>query len=83
MAGCRSRRHLALALISVALLAFQIVLLQLLATSQWHHFAYFVISVALLGFGVAGTLLSLLRAWMLARQELLLPILLCLAAVAL
>ena len=83
MAGCRSRRHLALALISVALLAFQIVLLQLLATSQWYHFAYFIISVALLGFGVAGTLLSLLRAWMLARQELLLPLLLGLAAVAL
>ena len=76
-AGLCSRRHLALALISVALLAFQISLLQLLATSQWHDFAYFVISIALLGFGAAGTILSLNRTWMVQRQELLLPLLLC------
>lgn len=83
MAGNGSRRHLALALISVALLAFQISLLQLLATSQWHHFASFVISIALLGFGAAGTILSLTRAWMLARQELLLPLLSGIAALTL
>jgi hypothetical protein len=82
-AGLCSRRHLALALISVALLAFQISLLQLLATSQWHDFAYFVISIALLGFGAAGTILSLNRTWMVERQKLLLPLLLCIAAVAL
>ncbi len=72
-----NRRHLALILVSAALLAFQIALLQLLATSQWHHFAYFVISVAMLGFGAAGSLLSLARDWLLARQEQLLPLLLC------
>jgi hypothetical protein len=83
MAGLCSRRHLALALSSVALLAFQISLLQQLATSQWHDFAYFVISVALLGFGAAGTILSLNRTWMVQRQELLLPLLLCISAIAL
>lgn len=77
-----NRRHLALTLVSAALLAFQITLLQLLATSQWHHFAYFVISVAMLGFGAAGTLLSLTRDWLLARQELLLPLLLVGCALA-
>jgi hypothetical protein len=76
-------RHLALALVSAALLAFQVVLLQLLATSQWHHFAYFVISVAMLGFGAAGSLLSLARDWLLVRQNQLLPLLLCACAVTL
>ncbi|MCK4508264.1 MAG: hypothetical protein KAU27_06990, partial [Desulfuromonadales bacterium] len=83
MTGLCNRRHLSLALVSAALLAFQIVLLQSLATSQWHHFASFVISIALLGFGAAGTILTLTRNWMVTRQEPLLPILLCVSAVAL
>ena len=81
--GWLNRRHLSLVLISAGLLAFQIVLLQILATSQWHHFAYFVISIALLGFGSAGTALSLARDWMVARQQHLLPSLLCASAVTL
>jgi hypothetical protein len=76
-------KHLSLALVSAALLAFQIALLQILATSQWHHFAYLVISIALLGFGAAGTILSLARRWLVARQAQLLPLLLCCCAVTL
>ena len=84
MKGLRfNRRHLALLLLSAALLAFQISLLQILATSQWHHFAYMVISIALLGFGVAGTLLSLARGWVLERQAYGLPMLLCVCALTL
>ncbi|WP_083499460.1 spermidine synthase-like protein [Thioalkalivibrio nitratireducens] len=49
------------ALASAAVIAFQLVVMQLLAVSQWHHFAYMVISTALLGFGAAGTTLVLLR----------------------
>ncbi len=79
--GRLRRQQLAIGLISVALLADQLALLQLLATSQWHHFAYLVISVALLGFGAAGTLLSLARQWLLTRLERLLP--LCLLGCAL
>ncbi|MGD9343729.1 MAG: hypothetical protein PVJ25_06805, partial [Desulfuromonadales bacterium] len=81
----RPLRHqqVALLLVSAALLAFQIALLQILATSQWHHFAYLVISVALLGFGVAGTTLSLAREWLLARAEPLLPLLLSFCAISL
>lgn len=83
MNGLCIRKHLSLALVSAALLAFQIALMQILATSQWHHFAYLVISIALLGFGAAGTVLSLARRWMVARQAQLLPLLLCGCAVTL
>ena len=78
-----NRRHLSLALVSAAMLAFQIALLQILATSQWHHFAYLVISIALLGFGAAGTILSLAKRWMVAYQTQLVPLLLCGCAVTL
>jgi len=77
------KRQIVLLLVSAALLAFQIALLQILATSQWHHFAYLVISIALLGFGVAGTILSLARDWILGREPLLLPLLLCACTVTL
>lgn len=83
MSGLCNRKHLSLALVSAALLAFQIALLQILSTSQWHHFAYLVISIALLGFGAAGTLLALARQWMTTRQAQLLPLLLCCCAVTL
>lgn len=46
------------------MIAFQLVVMQLLAVSQWHHFAYMVISMALLGFGAAGTALVLLRSFL-------------------
>lgn len=46
-------------LLSAAIIAFQLALMQLLSIVQWYHFAYMVISVALLGFGTAGTVLAL------------------------
>lgn len=52
-------------LLSAAIIAFQLVLMQILAIVQWHHFAYMVISVALLGFGAAGTMLALFHKRML------------------
>jgi hypothetical protein len=83
MVGRDQRLLLALVLVSAALLAFQIALLQIIATSQWHHFAAFVIAIALLGFGAAGTFLSLARGWMVRHQNRLLPLLLCACAIAL
>jgi hypothetical protein len=56
-----SRLPLAVGLASAAVIAFQLVIMQLLAIAQWHHFAYMVISMALLGFGAAGTVLALFR----------------------
>lgn len=69
------RLHLALILLSAALIAFQLEQMQLLALVQWHHFAYLIISVALLGFGASGTLIALCRTLLLRHLEWLLPVL--------
>ena len=46
-----------IALISAAVLGYEVLLMALFSQIQWHHFAYMVVSVALLGFGVSGSLL--------------------------
>lgn len=51
----------AIGLTSTALIAFQLVLMQILAIVQWHHYAALIISIALLGFGASGTCIALLR----------------------
>jgi spermidine synthase len=51
----------AVATLSAAVLAYEVLLLRLFAIVQWHHFAYLAISVALLGFGAAGTFVTLAR----------------------
>ena len=65
----------ALALLSLSVIAFQLVLMQILSISQWHHFAYMVISMAMLGFGAAGTTLTLFRAALERRYRWLFPLL--------
>jgi hypothetical protein len=55
------RTRVAIALISLAVIAFELALMRALSLRFWHHFAYMVISVALLGFGASGTALTLLR----------------------
>ena len=57
----------AVALLSAAALAYEILLMRLFSIIQWHHFAYMMISVALLGYGAAGTLVALARQALLAR----------------
>jgi SAM-dependent methyltransferase len=69
------RLHLSVGLLSVAIIAFQLVLMQILSITQWHHFAYMVVSVALLGFGASGSLIALARDWLLERSSFLLPLL--------
>lgn len=68
------RIHIALGLISGSLITFQIVLMQILSITQWHHFAFMIISLALLGFGASGTLLSLYKEWLVVRKNSLLQI---------
>jgi spermidine synthase len=51
----------AVALISAALIAYEIVLMRRLLIESWHHFGYLVISTALLGFGASGTFLALIE----------------------
>jgi spermidine synthase len=60
-------------LLSAAIIAFQLSLIQILSIIQWHHFAYMVISVALLGFGAAGAVLALTKKFFTERAELILP----------
>ena len=53
--------YAALAVISAATLAYEVLLVRLFAIVQWHHFASMAISIALLGFGVSGALLAIWR----------------------
>jgi SAM-dependent methyltransferase len=55
------RRFVALATISAAILAYEVLLTRLFAIIQWHHFAFLAISIALLGFGVSGAALAIWR----------------------
>ena len=55
------RRFVALATISAAILAYEVLLTRLFAIIQWHHFAFLAISIALLGFGASGAALAIWR----------------------
>ena len=57
----------AMALVSAGALAYEILLMRLFSIIQWHHFGYMMISLAMLGYGVSGTLLTLLRERLLPR----------------
>ena len=59
--------YLAIAVLSAATLAYEVLLLRLFAIAQWHHFAYMAISIALLGFGASGTFLFLAQRWLKPR----------------
>ena len=45
----------AVAVVSAAILAYEVLLMRLFSIVSWHHFAYMIISIALLGFGASGT----------------------------
>ena len=53
-------RCAALFLVSVCVLAFEIEVMRVFSVASWSNFGSMVISIALLGFGLAGTLLTLL-----------------------
>ena len=69
------RLILAVSIISIAIVSYEIQLMHFFNIVQWHHFAYMVISIALLGFGASGTVLSIFRSRMLQRIDILLPFL--------
>jgi hypothetical protein len=77
-AGDAAPPVIAVALISAAALAYEIVLMRLFSIILWHHFAYMIISLALLGYGASGALLSLAQS---AVQQRFAP-LFCAAAAA-
>jgi spermidine synthase len=74
--------YFSVSLLSAAIIAFQLSLIQILSIVQWHHFAYMVISVAMLGFGAAGTVLSLAKKFFVDRAETILPGLMTLSGLA-
>ncbi len=51
----------AIIVISAGTLVYVILLTRLFSIIQWHHFAYMMISLAMLGYGISGTLLTLMR----------------------
>jgi hypothetical protein len=51
--------YAAVFLLSLASLAFEVLLPRIFAFTQWHHLAFLVISVAVFGFGAGGALVSL------------------------
>ncbi len=54
-------RLLALFMASAALIAYEVAVMRIFAVGSWSNFGSLVISIALLGFGLAGTLLTLLN----------------------
>lgn len=64
-----NRYSFSVGLLSTAVIAFELVLMQVFSITQWYHFAYMVISVAMLGFGAAGTFLAFFEKWLLQRYE--------------
>ena len=55
-------RLAALFLVSITILGFEIAVMRVFSVASWSNFGSMVISIALLGFGLAGTLLTLLQA---------------------
>lgn len=75
------RIHVGIGMISAAIIAFQLALMQILSCVQWYHFAYMIISIALLGFGAAGTFLTFFREKLLQNYSRIFPFLLIITAV--
>ena len=59
----------ALFLLSITLLAYELGIMRLFAVGSWDTFGSMVISICLLGFGLAGTLLTLLQKRVLANPD--------------
>lgn len=75
------RNHVAIGLISACIIAFQLILMQILSYVQWYHFAYMIISIALLGFGAAGTFLTIFQKKLEQNYVTLFPFLLLITAI--
>lgn len=54
-------RPSAVAFVSAASLAFEILLVRIFAIEHFYHFAYMAVGVAMLGFGATGTVVALMR----------------------
>ncbi len=57
----------AVSLLSMAVIAYEILLTRLFSIALWHHFVYMIVSLALLGYGASGTFLVFVRHRLLSR----------------
>lgn len=73
---------LSLILLSIAVIAYQLNLIQILSIMQWYHFAYMIISIALMGFGTAGTFLAIFKKKLLQKFEDILPLLMLISGIS-
>ena len=62
--------YLSIFLLSGAVLAYEVLLIRLFSIIHWHHFTFMVISLALLGIGASGSVLTVFRASLLRRFDL-------------
>lgn len=62
----------ALFLLSISLITFELYIMRVFSIGNWSNFGALIISTALMGFGVSGTLLTLIRKWVLKHGQLLL-----------
>jgi hypothetical protein len=60
--------------ITLATLAFEVAIIRYFSIALWSNYGYMVISIALLGFGVSGTLLTIIKDWVEKRINLLMYI---------
>jgi len=56
-----SRVQLSIFFLSMALIAYEILLIRMFTIQYWYHFASLIISIALLGFGASGTAVFIFR----------------------
>jgi len=67
--GTPIRSSIVVGLVSAAVIAYELLLMQAFSIAQWSHFAYLVISIALLGFGAAGSFLALMKGLAIFRSN--------------
>lgn len=74
--------YISVGLLSACALAYEVLLMRLFTIIQWHHFAYMIIGLALLGYGISGTLISILKQRLIENFSLVYVLCLFLFAVA-
>ncbi len=80
--GFEPRLLISLGLLSIAIIAYQLALMQMLSVIQWHHFAYMIISIAMLGFGASGTLIAIAQKWFIKKSDWIIPVLMILTGLS-
>lgn len=68
------RLLVAIALLSLSIISYQLILIHYLSIVQWYHFAYMVISIAMLGFGASGTVITVYKTILLKHARIIISL---------